>query len=141
MPPRRAECYFALKAWNAQRAGAAAVLIADSVDEQLLTMDSPEASPGTEYIDKINIPSALVNRAFGESLKKMTRTVAGDGEGWTTGQRRGPAKAAGALSSPSGAACRTLFARFAASRMRHVPHSWAWRHSMCLGRRRGTAPV
>ena len=74
------ECYFALKAWNAQRAGAAAVLIADSVDEQLLTMDSPEASPGTEYIDKINIPSALVNRAFGESLKKMTRTVAGDGE-------------------------------------------------------------
>ena len=75
------ECYFALKAWNAQRAGAAAVLIADSVDEQLLTMDSPEASPGTEYIDKINIPSALVNRAFGESLKKMTRTVAGDGDG------------------------------------------------------------
>ena len=49
-------------------------------------------------------------------------------------------KAAGALSSPSGAARRTL-ARFAASRMRHVPHSWAWRHSMCLGRRRGTAPV
>ncbi|KAG2607797.1 hypothetical protein PVAP13_4NG273100 [Panicum virgatum] len=44
-------------------------------------MDSPEASPGTEYIDKINIPSALVNRAFGESLKKMTRTVAGDGDG------------------------------------------------------------
>ncbi|KAG2607796.1 hypothetical protein PVAP13_4NG273100 [Panicum virgatum] len=77
----RGECYFALKAWNAQRAGAAAVLIADSVDEQLLTMDSPEASPGTEYIDKINIPSALVNRAFGESLKKMTRTVAGDGDG------------------------------------------------------------
>jgi hypothetical protein len=74
-----AECYFALKAWNAQRAGAAAVLIADSVDEQLLTMDSPEASPGTEYIDKINIPSALVNRAFGESLKKMAQKVAGAG--------------------------------------------------------------
>ena len=50
-------------------------------------------------------------------------------------------KAAGALSSPSGAACRTLFARFAASRMRHAPHSWAWRHSMCLGRRLWTAPV
>ncbi|PWZ07847.1 Vacuolar-sorting receptor 6 [Zea mays] len=75
----RGECYFALKAWNAQRAGAAAVLIADSVDEQLLTMDSPEASPGTEYIDKINIPSALVNRAFGESLKKMAQKVAGAG--------------------------------------------------------------
>lgn len=72
----RAGCFFALKAWNAQRAGAAAVLIADNVDEQLLTMDSPEASPDTEYIDKINIPSALVNRAFGESLKKMAREVA-----------------------------------------------------------------
>ena len=56
------------------------MLIADSVDEQLLTMDSPEASPGTEYIDKINIPSALVNRAFGESLKRMARAAAGGGE-------------------------------------------------------------
>ena len=52
------------------------MLIADSVDEQLLTMDSPEASAGTEYVDKINIPSALVNRAFGESLKKMAQKVA-----------------------------------------------------------------
>lgn len=58
------------------------MLIADSVDEQLLTMDSPEASAGTEYVDKINIPSALVNRAFGESLKKMAQKVAsGDGAG------------------------------------------------------------
>lgn len=65
------ECFFALKSWNAQQAGAAAVLIADNIDEQLLTMDTPEASPDTAYIDKINIPSALVNRAFGESLKKM----------------------------------------------------------------------
>ncbi|XP_052158315.1 vacuolar-sorting receptor 6-like [Oryza glaberrima] len=68
----RGECYFALKAWNAQQAGAAAVLIADNVDEQLLTMDTPEESPETEYIDRISIPSALVNRAFGESLKKMS---------------------------------------------------------------------
>uniref|UniRef100_A0A0D3GJM6 Uncharacterized protein n=2 Tax=Oryza TaxID=4527 RepID=A0A0D3GJM6_9ORYZ len=66
------DCYFALKAWNAQQAGAAAVLIADNVDEQLLTMDTPEESPETEYIDRISIPSALVNRAFGESLKKMS---------------------------------------------------------------------
>ncbi|CAD6335947.1 unnamed protein product [Miscanthus lutarioriparius] len=77
----RGDCYFALKAWNAQRAGAAAVLIADSVDEQLLTMDSPEASAGTEYVDKINIPSALVNRAFGESLKKMAQKVASGDDG------------------------------------------------------------
>ncbi|KAJ6393335.1 hypothetical protein OIU77_022742 [Salix suchowensis] len=40
----RGECYFALKAWNAQQAGAAAVLVADSIDEPLITMDSPEES-------------------------------------------------------------------------------------------------
>ncbi|KAM0915178.1 hypothetical protein ACQ4PT_011069 [Festuca glaucescens] len=76
----RGECYFALKSWNAQQAGAAAVLIADSIHEQLLTMDTPEASPDTEYIDKINIPSALVNRAFGESLKKMAEKAEAEGE-------------------------------------------------------------
>uniref|UniRef100_A0A0E0LEE1 Uncharacterized protein n=1 Tax=Oryza punctata TaxID=4537 RepID=A0A0E0LEE1_ORYPU len=76
----RGGCFFALKAWNAQQAGAAAVLIADNVDEQLLTMDTPEESPETEYIDKITIPSALVNRAFGESLKKMSLKGAATGD-------------------------------------------------------------
>lgn len=76
----RGECYFALKSWNAQQAGAAAVLIADTVDEQLLTMDTPEASPDTRYLDKLNIPSALVNRAFGESLKRMADKADAEGE-------------------------------------------------------------
>uniref|UniRef100_M8CSG7 Uncharacterized protein n=1 Tax=Aegilops tauschii TaxID=37682 RepID=M8CSG7_AEGTA len=76
----RGECYFALKSWNAQQAGAAAVLIADTVDEQLLTMDTPEASPDTRYLDKLNIPSALVNRAFGESLKRMAEKADAEGE-------------------------------------------------------------
>ncbi|KAJ6340982.1 hypothetical protein OIU78_009206 [Salix suchowensis] len=40
------ECYFALKAWNAQQAGAAAVLVADNIDEPLLTMDFPEMRTG-----------------------------------------------------------------------------------------------
>ncbi|XP_072969705.1 vacuolar-sorting receptor 6-like [Typha angustifolia] len=66
----RGECYFALKAWNSQTAGAAAVLVADNTNEPLLTMDTPEASEGTEYVDKITIPSALINRAFGDALKK-----------------------------------------------------------------------
>ncbi|ONK65848.1 uncharacterized protein A4U43_C06F1590 [Asparagus officinalis] len=66
----RGDCYFALKAWNAQNAGAAAVLVADSIDEPLLTMDTPEESKDEGYIEKITIPSALVNRAFGEALKK-----------------------------------------------------------------------
>ncbi|KAF0904884.1 hypothetical protein E2562_038609 [Oryza meyeriana var. granulata] len=76
----RGECYFALKSWNAQQAGAAAVLIADNVDEQLLTMDTPEESPETEYLEKISIPSALVNRAFGESLKKIAQKDGGGEE-------------------------------------------------------------
>ncbi|XP_020575434.1 vacuolar-sorting receptor 6-like [Phalaenopsis equestris] len=65
----RGDCYFALKAWNGQNAGAAAVLIADSIDEPLITMDSPEESKDAGYVEKIRIPSALVNREFGEALK------------------------------------------------------------------------
>ncbi|KAK3003160.1 hypothetical protein RJ639_018926 [Escallonia herrerae] len=66
----RGECYFALKVWNGQQAGAAAVLVADSIDEPLITMDSPEESSNADgYIDKIGIPSALIERSFGETLK------------------------------------------------------------------------
>ncbi|XP_039126895.1 vacuolar-sorting receptor 6-like [Dioscorea cayenensis subsp. rotundata] len=67
----RGECFFALKAWNGQKAGAAAVLVADSMDEPLITMDTPsETGDSEDYVEKITIPSVLVNRAFGESLKK-----------------------------------------------------------------------
>lgn len=67
----RGECYFALKAWNAQQAGAAAVLVADSIDEPLITMDSPEESTDSDgYVEKLRIPSALIDRAFGENLKQ-----------------------------------------------------------------------
>ncbi|XP_043689809.1 vacuolar-sorting receptor 6-like [Telopea speciosissima] len=67
----RGECYFALKVWHGQEAGAAAVLVADNIDEPLITMDSPEENIDSDgYIEKIKIPSALVSRSFGESLKK-----------------------------------------------------------------------
>ncbi|KAG9439433.1 hypothetical protein H6P81_019598 [Aristolochia fimbriata] len=67
----RGDCYFALKVWHGQEAGAAAVLVADNIDEPLITMDTPEESSDAEgYIEKIRIPSALINRSFGESLKK-----------------------------------------------------------------------
>ncbi|KAL5578438.1 hypothetical protein UlMin_020137 [Ulmus minor] len=67
----RGGCYFALKVWNAQQAGAAAVLVMDSVQEPLVTMDSPEESNDADgYIEKINIPSALIDKAFGDSLKE-----------------------------------------------------------------------
>ncbi|XP_010537030.1 PREDICTED: vacuolar-sorting receptor 7 [Tarenaya hassleriana] len=70
----RGECYFALKAWNAQLAGAAAVLVADNVDEPLLTMDSPEESNvADEFIERITIPSVLIQQSFGESIKQGLR--------------------------------------------------------------------
>ncbi|PIA37625.1 hypothetical protein AQUCO_03000290v1, partial [Aquilegia coerulea] len=67
----RGECYFALKVWNGQQAGAAAVLVADNIDEPLITMDSPEENiDSAGYVQKIKIPSALIDRSFGDSLKK-----------------------------------------------------------------------
>ncbi|KAL1320986.1 hypothetical protein AAHE18_14G096900 [Arachis hypogaea] len=67
----RGECYFALKVWHAQIAGAAAVLVTDSIDETLITMDSPEESNDADgYIEKIQIPSALIEKSFGDELKQ-----------------------------------------------------------------------
>ncbi|KAG6408998.1 hypothetical protein SASPL_132026 [Salvia splendens] len=67
----RGDCFFALKVWNAQNAGAAAVLVADHREEPLITMDSPEEDrAAAEYIANITVPSALVDKAFGEQLKK-----------------------------------------------------------------------
>lgn len=67
----RGGCYFALKVWNAQNAGAAAVLVTDDKVEPLITMDSPdEDNTAAEYLDKITIPSALIEKSLGDSLKK-----------------------------------------------------------------------
>ncbi|XP_057782920.1 vacuolar-sorting receptor 3-like [Salvia miltiorrhiza] len=67
----RGDCFFALKVWNAQNAGAAAVLVADYIDEALITMDSPEESSTAEkYMTNITIPSALIDKSFGEKLKE-----------------------------------------------------------------------
>ena len=60
-----------MKVWNAQNAGASAVLVADEVDEALITMDSPEEERSSaKYIENITIPSALIEKSFGEKLKK-----------------------------------------------------------------------
>ncbi|NP_001169232.1 Vacuolar-sorting receptor 1-like precursor [Zea mays] len=69
----RGDCYFTTKGWNAQNAGAAAVLVADDRVEPLITMDSPESS-GTEHIENITIPSALVTKRFGEDLRKALQS-------------------------------------------------------------------
>ncbi|KAH0986148.1 hypothetical protein GBA52_013325 [Prunus armeniaca] len=70
----RGGCYFALKVWNAQEAGATAVLVADNIEEPLITMDSPEESTDADgYIEKIRIPSALIEKSFGDSLKEALK--------------------------------------------------------------------
>ncbi|CAL0300377.1 unnamed protein product [Lupinus luteus] len=70
----RGNCFFALKVWNAQKAGASAVLVADDIDENLITMDTPEEDgSAAKYIENITIPSALVEKSFGEKLKNAIR--------------------------------------------------------------------
>lgn len=53
----RGDCYFATKTWNAQQAGAAAVLVADNIDEPLITMDNPEESMSSQsFVEKNHHP-------------------------------------------------------------------------------------
>ena len=64
------DCYFIKKAWNAQNARAAAILVADDKDEPLITMDTPKESGRENYLENITIPSALITKSFGDRLKK-----------------------------------------------------------------------
>ncbi|KAL8262277.1 hypothetical protein R6Q59_026326 [Mikania micrantha] len=67
----RGDCYFTLKAWNAQKAGAAAILVADDRPEPLITMDTPEEGHArSDYLQNISIPSALISQSLGEAIKK-----------------------------------------------------------------------
>ncbi|EMS68622.1 hypothetical protein TRIUR3_18779 [Triticum urartu] len=66
-----------LQVWNAQYAGASAVLVVDDKDEPLITMDLlQEDDEAAKYIQNISIPSALIDKKFGEQLKKAVK----DGE-------------------------------------------------------------
>ncbi|KAJ8533753.1 hypothetical protein K7X08_007077 [Anisodus acutangulus] len=68
----RGDCYFTLKAWNAQKAGAAAILVADDRNEPLITMDTPEEEDAkADYLQNITIPSALIIQSLGDSIKKQ----------------------------------------------------------------------
>lgn len=67
----RGDCYFTLKAWNAQNAGAAAILVADDRVEPLITMDTPEEEDArADYLQNITVPSALISKSLGDSIKK-----------------------------------------------------------------------
>ncbi|KAL8509283.1 hypothetical protein ACS0TY_016471 [Phlomoides rotata] len=68
----RGDCYFTLKAWNAQKAGAAAILVADDKIEPLITMDTPEdGDRQPNYLQNISIPSALISKALGDRIKTV----------------------------------------------------------------------
>lgn len=65
------DCYFTMKAWNAQNGGAAAILVADDRLEPLITMDSPEEEKAdANYLKGIAIPSALISKSLGDDIKK-----------------------------------------------------------------------
>ncbi|XP_019184324.1 PREDICTED: vacuolar-sorting receptor 1-like [Ipomoea nil] len=68
----RGECYFTVKAWQAQKAGAAAILVADDRVEPLITMDTPEeGNAPVDYLQNITIPSALIGKLLGDKIKKQ----------------------------------------------------------------------
>ncbi|XP_057855322.1 vacuolar-sorting receptor 1 isoform X1 [Cryptomeria japonica] len=70
----RGDCFFALKVWNAQKAGAAAVLVSDDKEEPLITMDSPEEGGSPyEYLENITIPSAVIEKKLGDKLKEAIK--------------------------------------------------------------------
>lgn len=67
----RGDCFFTAKAWNAQNGGAAAILVADDRIEPLITMDTPEEENAhADYLQNITIPSALISKTLGDSIKK-----------------------------------------------------------------------
>ncbi|XP_042022526.1 vacuolar-sorting receptor 1-like [Salvia splendens] len=68
----RGECYFTLKAWNAQKVGVAAILVADDRVEPLITMDTPEnGDTQPDYLQNISIPSALISKGLGDRIKEV----------------------------------------------------------------------
>ncbi|KAL4309963.1 hypothetical protein GQ457_01G024310 [Hibiscus cannabinus] len=72
----RGDCYFALKAWNAQKAGAAAILVDDNQGEPLITMDGPEEEKArAEFLQNITIPTAFISMSLGDSLKAALKDL------------------------------------------------------------------
>ncbi|PON84320.1 PA domain containing protein [Trema orientale] len=66
-------CFLGLKIWNAQQAGAAAVIVADEFVEPLIAMESPHDSELDVYKKKVQIPPALIAKYFGDSLKNAMK--------------------------------------------------------------------
>ncbi|XP_059462172.1 vacuolar-sorting receptor 1-like [Corylus avellana] len=65
----RGDCYMALKAWNAQNGGVAAILIADDWIESLI-MIATIAEDHFDYGQNLTLPTAFISKSFGDSIKK-----------------------------------------------------------------------
>jgi hypothetical protein len=73
----RGSCYFVEKAYHAQTAGAKAVIVADNISEDLLTMASPEDRPElASIISKLSIPTVLVTKEAGDQIKEQLQRSA-----------------------------------------------------------------
>eukprot|EP00245_Coleochaete_scutata_P007116 TRINITY_DN22212_c0_g1_i1.p1 TRINITY_DN22212_c0_g1~~TRINITY_DN22212_c0_g1_i1.p1 ORF type:complete len:617 (+),score=103.94 TRINITY_DN22212_c0_g1_i1:108-1958(+) len=68
----RGECFFTQKVWNAQVAGASAVLVADDKDEELITMI--DGDKGVDYLLNISIPSALIKKELSDQIKEAVKS-------------------------------------------------------------------
>ncbi|KAL8214820.1 hypothetical protein R6Q57_004269 [Mikania cordata] len=66
----RGDCYFTYKAWNAQNAGAAALLVTDDKAESVITMDLPKLDSKTDYLQNLTISSGFITHSLGVSIKK-----------------------------------------------------------------------
>ena len=66
----RGDCYFMEKAYNAQEAGADAVIIIDDRDEGLMTMSTPGRTNAFGVLsEELRIPSSLIQKKLGDQLK------------------------------------------------------------------------
>ncbi|KAI7745630.1 hypothetical protein M8C21_033476, partial [Ambrosia artemisiifolia] len=70
----RGGCYFSNKSWNAQNAGAAAILVTHETDD-LLTMDLPEHDPTATYLENLTISSVFITNSLGISIKKALEDI------------------------------------------------------------------
>lgn len=67
----RGGCFFAEKAYYAEKAGAKAVLIMDNKVEPLLTMSKPQSSEELQSIvDAVTVPTVLIAKKHGEAIIK-----------------------------------------------------------------------
>lgn len=73
--PGTKPCVFAEKVWNAQMAGAGAVLVVN-YEDKLATMDAPdeEEESSYKYLKNITIPSSFVTKSTGQALKSLIKS-------------------------------------------------------------------